>query len=427
MRISVLRNIFRNLRPKIDEMNIEIITIGDELLIGQVVDTNSAWMAEKLSEAGFVVNQITSIKDNHHSIFTAIDDGFKRSDILLLTGGNGPTKDDITKNTLCNYFDDHLIMNDEVVKNIEALFQQKKLVLNELTRNQALVPKKSKVIQNKVGTAPILWFEKNGKVLVSMPGVPFEMRYAMNEEIIPRLTAAFETKTFLKQVFFTYGISESALAIHLNEFEGNLPDGFALAYLPGGGVIRLRLSVKGEEHSDEMKKQAENLKNELGEYLLIDSEGPLEQILATTLKNKGLTISLAESCSGGYIAHLLTTIPGSSSYFKGGIVSYADSSKKKLLYVKEANLEKYGAVSEQVVEEMAKGALSIFETDCAIAVSGIAGPDGGTDVIPVGTVWICTIYKDIVVSNKYRFGNSREENINRSATMAMVQMLRMIK
>lgn len=426
MRISVLRNIFRNLQPKIDEMNIEIITIGDELLIGQVVDTNSAWMAEKLSEAGFVINQITSIKDNHNSIFSAIDDGFKRSDILLLTGGNGPTKDDITKNTLCNYFDDHLIMNDEVVKNIEALFQQKKLILNELTRNQALVPKKSKVIQNKVGTAPILWFEKNGKVLVSMPGVPFEMRYAMNEEIIPRLTAAFETKTFLKQVFFTYGISESALAIHLNEFEGNLPDGFALAYLPGGGVIRLRLSVKGEEYSDEMKKQAKNLKNALGEYLLIDSEGPLEQILATTLKNKGLTISLAESCSGGYIAHLLTTIPGSSKYFEGGIVSYADSVKIKLLDVNEANLKKYGAVSEQVVEEMAKNTLSIFETDCSIAVSGIAGPDGGTDDKPVGTVWICTIYKDIVISKKYRFGNLREENIRRSATMAMVQMLRMM-
>ena len=407
-------------------MNIEIFTIGDELLIGQVIDTNSAWMSEKLSEAGFVINQITSIKDKHDSIFAAIDDGFKRSDILLLTGGNGPTKDDITKNTLCSYFDDHLRMSDEVVENIETLFRQKNLVLNELTRNQALVPQKSTVIQNKVGTAPILWFEENGKVLVSMPGVPFEMRYAMNEEIIPRLTAAFETKTYLKRVFFTYNISESALAIHLNDFEENLPPAFELAYLPGGGVIRLRLSVKGEEHFEEMLKQAEKLKNELAKYLLIDSEGPLEQIVATNLENKGLTISIAESCSGGYLAHLFTSIPGSSHYFKGGVVSYADSAKKNILKVSEANLATYGAVSKQVVEDMAKGALSLFETNCSIAISGIAGPDGGTDEKPVGTVWICTMLNDSVITQKYTFGNSREENIRRSATMAMVQMLRMM-
>lgn len=421
------RKIFRNLHPKTDKMKIEIITIGNELLIGQVIDTNSAWMSEKLSEAGFVVNQITSIRDNHDSIFAAIDDGFKRSDILLLTGGNGPTKDDITKQTLCSYFNDQLVMNEEVVKNIEALFKRRNLLLNDLTRNQALVPKKSKVIQNKVGTAPILWFEKEGKVLVSMPGVPFEMRHAMTQEIIPRLIATFETTAFLKRVFFTYNITESALAIHLNEFEEKLPNSFELAYLPGGGVIRLRLSAKGEEHFQEMQKQAEKLKNELGEYLLIESEGPLEQIVATTLENNGLTISLAESCTGGYLAHLLTAIPGASKYFKGGVVTYADCAKKKLLGVSEELLAKYGAVSKQVVEEMAKGIISLMETNCAIAISGIAGPDGGSAEKPVGTVWICSIYKENVITKKYMFGNSREENIRRSATMAMVQMLRMIE
>lgn len=407
-------------------MKIEIITIGDELLIGQVVDTNSAWMSNKLSEAGFDVIYITSIKDDYNAIFSAIEDGFKRADVLLLTGGNGPTKDDITKNTLCDYFKDHLVLDNEVVENIKELFKQKNLELNELTHNQALVPQNCTVIQNRVGTAPILWFEKDNKVLVSMPGVPFEMRYAMQEEIIPRLSAQYEAKAFIKHVIYTYGISESALAMLLNDFEEQLPNGFALAYLPRGGVIRLRLSVKGEEHVDEMDKQVEKLKGIIRSYLLIESEDSLEQVLGTVLKNKGLSISLAESCSGGYLAHLFTTIPGASDYFKGSIVSYANSAKMNLLHVKKSSLDEYGAVSKQVVEEMAKGALSAFGTNCAIAVSGIAGPDGGTAEKPVGTVWICTIYNNTIVSKQYMFGNSRENNIRRSATMAIVQMLRLI-
>lgn len=407
-------------------MRIEIITIGDELLIGQVIDTNSAWMAKELSEAGFDVIYITSIKDNRKSIFSAIEDGFKRADILLLTGGNGPTKDDITKNTLCKYFDDQLVFNKNVEKNIEELFKQKNYTLNKLTRNQALVPYKSKVIQNRVGTAPILWFNKNGKVLVSMPGVPFEMRYAMQEEIIPRLTSKYETKTFLKHVLYVHSYSESALAILLSSFEESLPKGFALAYLPGGGFIRLRLSVKGDEHAKEMNQQVEKLKNILGNHLLAESENSLEKIVGDLLKKMGFSISLAESCSGGYLAHLLTTIPGSSAYFKGGVVSYANSAKMKLLNVKQSTLDSYGAVSKQVVEEMAKGAIEVFGTDCAIAVSGIAGPEGGTDEKPVGTVWICTICNGSVTSKEYLFGSSRENNIRRSATMAMIQLLLMI-
>ena len=405
-------------------MNIEIITIGDELLIGQVIDTNSAWMSRKMSGAGFDVVYITSIKDSKEAIYTAIEDGFGRADILLITGGNGPTKDDITKNTLCDYFNDQLVFDNEVLKNIEALFKDRNIALNELTRNQAFVPERSTVIQNKVGTAPVLWFEKNGKILVSMPGVPFEMRWAMKEEVIPRLSKMFQTKTFLKHVFYTQGISESALAMHLNDFEEQLPNGFGLAYLPGGGIIRLRLSVKGDEYVAEMEKQADKLKVLLGEYLLAESEDPLQQLLGNTLKDKGMTISLAESCSGGYLSHLLTSTPGASDYFKGGVVSYANSAKMNLLNVKQATLDNHGAVSHQVVEEMAKGAIEAFATDCAIAVSGIAGPDGGTVQKPVGTVWICTICKDSVVSKKYMFGKSRENNIRRSAVMALVQMLR---
>ena len=404
-------------------MNIEIITIGDELLIGQVVDTNSAWMSRMMSAEGFDVVYITSIKDHKDAIYTAIEDGFGRADILLVTGGNGPTKDDITKNTLCEYFNDQLVFDDEVLENIETLFKEKNIALNELTRNQAFVPENSTVIQNRVGTAPVLWFEKNGKILVSMPGVPFEMRWAMKEEIITRLTKRFQTKTFLKHVYYTQGISESALAMHLNDFEEQLPDGFGLAYLPGGGIIRLRLSVKGDEYTNEMEKQANNLKNLLGNYLLAESEDTLQQLLGNTLKDRSMTISLAESCSGGYIAHLLTSVPGSSAYFEGGIVSYANSAKINLLNVKQSTLDAHGVVSQEVVEEMAHGALKAFDTDCAISVSGIAGPDGGTEEKPVGTVWICTICKDSVVSKQYMFGKSRENNIRRSATMAIVQML----
>lgn len=405
-------------------MKTEIITIGNELLIGQVVDTNSAWMSKQMSSAGFDVTYITSIKDSKEAIYTAIEDGFERADILLLTGGNGPTKDDITKITLCEYFNQELIFDNNVLENIEALFKERGVELNELTRNQAFVPNKSTVIQNRVGTAPILWFEKEGKVLVSMPGVPFEMRWAMTEEVIPRLTKQFQTKQFLKQVFYTHGISESALAMHLNDFEDALPSGFELAYLPGGGVIRLRLSVKGYEHTDEIKKQAKKLKELLGEYFLAESDNSLQQILGNRLKNNQLTLSLAESCTGGYIAHLLTNIAGSSAYFKGGVVSYANSAKMNLLNVSQHTLDTHGAVSKQVVEEMAKGAIETFATDCAISVSGIAGPDGGTAEKPVGTVWICTICKDKVVSKQYSFGKSRENNKRRSAVMAMVQMLR---
>lgn len=405
-------------------MNIEIITIGDELLIGQVVDTNSAWISSKMSNAGFDVTYITSIKDSKEAIYNAVEDGFERADILLLTGGNGPTKDDITKNTLCKIFNEELVFDNEVLKNIETQFKEKKIEINELTRNQAYVPQKSTVIQNRVGTAPILWFEKDGKILISMPGVPFEMRWAMNEEIIPRLTKRFQTKRFLKEVFYTHGITESGLAIHLNNFEEQLPSGFGLAYLPGGGVIRLRLSVKGDEHADEMNKQANKLKTLLGDYLLAESDDPLQQILGNTLKDNGMTISLAESCSGGYIAHLLTNIAGSSAYFLGGVVSYSNSAKMNLLNVKQTTLDTHGAVSQQAVEEMAKGAIDAFGSDCAIAVSGIAGPDGGTEEKPIGTVWICTICKDKMVSREYSFGKSRENNKRRSAVMAMVQMLR---
>lgn len=416
----------RNLHLKTYWMNIEIITIGDELLIGQVVDTNSAWMSKKLSEAGFDVIYITSIKDEYNSIFNAIEEGFKRADVLLMTGGNGPTKDDITKNTLCDYFEDKLVLDNDVLDNIKALFKYKNLKLNELTRNQAYVPQTSTVIQNRVGTAPNLWFEKNGKVLVSMPGVPFEMRYAMEEEIIPCLSSKYEAKTFLKHTIYTYGISESALAMQLNDFEEELPHGFALAYLPGGGIIRLRLSAKGEENTVEMDKQIDKLKRIIDTNLLIESEDSLEVVLGTILKSKKLSISLAESCSGGYLAHLLTTVSGASQYFKGSIVSYADSAKIDLLNVSSSSIDEYGAVSKQVVEEMAKGAISALNTDCAIAISGIAGPEGGTVEKPVGTVWICTIYNDSIISKQYMFGNSRDNNIQRSAVMAIVQLLKMI-
>lgn len=408
-------------------MNIEIITIGDELLIGQVIDTNSAWISKKMSGAGFDVVYITSIKDSKEAIYTAIEDGFNRADIILITGGNGPTKDDITKHTLSEYFNDELVFDEKVLENIETIFEEKNIPLNDLTRNQAYVPQESTVIQNKMGTAPILWFEKNEKILISMPGVPFEMRWAMNEEILPRLVKRFQTETFLKHVFYTQGISESALAILLDNFEMQLPHDFKLAYLPSGGVIRLRLSTKGDQHLSEMKKQAVKLKNILGSYLLVESDENLQQVLANMLKEKQMTISLAESCSGGYLARLLTNYAGASNFFVGGVVSYANSAKMNLLGVKSSTLEQFGAVSKQVVNEMALGAIDKFGTDCAIAISGVAGPDGGSGDKPVGTVYISTICKNKIVCKHYLFGKSRENNIRRSAIMAMVQMIRCIQ
>lgn len=406
-------------------MKTAIITIGDEILIGQIVDTNSAWMAHKLTLTGFEVEEMQSIGDDAQQIKDTINDVFDRVDVILMTGGLGPTKDDITKKTLCEYFGTTMVFDNSVLDNIQNVISNF-TTLNELTRNQAYVPKDCTVIQNKVGTAPITWFDYNGKVLVSMPGVPYEMRYVMENEVLPRLQAQFDPEAYLKKVFIVKGYTESALALYLTDFEDNLPEGFGLAYLPSPGLIKLRLFVRGEHRLPELEEQIRLLENLLNDAILAEKDIPVEKILGERLFEKGLSVGSAESCTGGNIAHMITSISGSSHYFKGAVVSYANEEKVNILHVSQESLDKFGAVSEVVAQEMAIGAQRVLNVDCIIATTGIAGPDGGTEEKPVGTVWICTRYKDKTVTRKYQLGKFREANIIRASNLGMLQLLDMI-
>lgn len=407
-------------------MKAEIITIGDEILIGQIVDTNSAWMCKELTENGFQVVAVTSVGDCKRSIIKSIEIAKTRADVILLTGGVGPTNDDITKSTLCEYFQTKMVFNDDVFENISQLFAKKNFAMNELTKAQAFVPENSTVINNKVGTAPILWFEQNGFILVSMPGVPFEMRDAMKYEIIPRLKNIFSVNDYLRKSFLVAGVTESALSISLQSFEESLPEGFSLAYLPTYGYVYLRLSVLGIKHKYILDQQGEKLKNALGELLIAETDKPLEFVLGELLTKKNYTVSTAESCSGGNVAKRIVSVAGASTYFKGSIVAYSNEIKNELLHVDKEILAAKGAVSEEVVREMAINVSEIMKTDCAISVSGIAGPDGGTTEKPIGTVWICTKTPDSIVAKKYNFGSSRHENIQRTTNIAMLQLIKML-
>ena len=409
------------------EMKIEIITIGDELLIGQIVNTNSAWMAAELTTQGFGVDAMTTVGDAPGDLLAALDTAFARADILLLTGGVGPTRDDRTKETLCRYFDCPLILNEEVLQHIEQLFQSRKATLNSLTRDQALVPSKATVIPNRVGTAPLLWFRKGAQLLVSMPGVPLEMQTAMREEIMPRLSATFRQKAYLRRDYLVGGYSESALATHLSSFEDQLPASFSLAYLPTYGIIRLRLSAWGEEHTATMEQQGKHLRELLGSHCLSESNQMVEQLLGELLQEKRFTLSTAESCTGGYIAHLITSVAGASGHFTGSVVAYDNHIKEILLQVETETLSEKGAVSREVAEQMARGVAAVTGTTCAIAVTGIMGPDGGSEEKPVGTVWVATLCGERLSSREYRVGKSRAQNIERTARLAILQMLMMLQ
>ncbi|WP_108822109.1 CinA family nicotinamide mononucleotide deamidase-related protein [Dysgonomonas sp. Marseille-P4361] len=403
-------------------MKAAIITIGDEILIGQIVDTNSSWIAQKLTVAGFEVVEMQSIGDDATQIKKTIDEVFQRVDVILMTGGLGPTKDDITKKTLSEYFGASLIFDETVLENIQNVISSF-TKLNELTRNQAYVPDNATVIQNRVGTAPITWFDYMGKVLVSMPGVPFEMKYVMENEILPRLQEKYDPEAYLKRVFVVRGYTESALAMYLENFEDSLPHGFGLAYLPSPGLVKLRLFVRGGHRLAEMTEQIHKLQDLLGNAILAEKDLPVEKILGDLLLEKGLTIATAESCTGGNIAHLITSISGSSAYFKGTVVSYANEVKTNVLKVSQNSLDLYGAVSESVAQEMATGIQQLLNVDCSISVTGIAGPDGGSEEKPVGTVWISTKYREKQVTKIYQLGKYRESNIIRASNLAMLQLL----
>ncbi|MEI6822535.1 MAG: competence/damage-inducible protein A [Bacteroidota bacterium] len=402
-------------------MNVEIISIGDELLIGQVVNTNASWMATELNLSGFNVNKISTISDKKQAIIQSIDEAFASSDIILITGGLGPTNDDITKYTLCEYFDSKLIFNEESYENINRLFATRGFVITELNRKQAEVPDKCKVIINKNGTAPGMWFQKDGKVLVSMPGVPFEMKAMMSESVIPELTKNNKSK-IVHHTILTTGAGESFLADLIKDWEAELPEHINLAYLPQAGIVRLRLSAYGFDKNkleEEIALYHQKLNKLIPDLIFGYDDDTLQSVIGKILKAKSKTLATAESCTGGYIAHLITSIAGSSDYFKGSVVSYANEIKTDVLGVKQDTLINYGAVSEQTVAEMAFGAIALLKTDYAIAISGIAGPDGGTNEKPVGTVWIAIAYGQNVSTKKFQFGNHRGRNIELASNAAL--------
>lgn len=409
-------------------MRAEIITIGDELLIGQVVDTNSAWMAEKLNENGIELFQITSVHDDREHIVAALNEAFNRADIVLTTGGLGPTKDDITKHVLCDYFGTHLIEDASVRAHIQALYADRPDVLNRLTATQWLVPECATILENRVGSAPLMVFHKDDKLLACMPGVPYEMKIAMEEQILPYISrqySAFRNQIYHRTLQVT-GIPESALAILLEDFENAMPAGIHLAYLPKDGVIRLRLSSYGELTEAEMETYFDQLKTLTRDYMIADTGDPLEVIVGNILKSRHQTIATAESCTGGSLASLLAKHPGSSAFYFGSVVSYDNSVKEHLLGVPTEMIKAHGVVSEGVVCKMANSIRAQIGTDYAIATSGIAGPTGGTPEKPVGTVWIAWATPSGTTAECYHLGKLREQVIARTSQKALVGLLKIL-
>jgi nicotinamide-nucleotide amidase len=403
-------------------MKAEIITIGDELLIGQTVNTNSAWIGTELNKIGFEIYRMTSISDNRDHILKTLAEVSGRSDVVLITGGLGPTSDDITKPTLCEFFETRLVFNQEVFTMIEKMLLRRNFPLNDNNRRQAEVPESCRVLLNSEGTAPGMWFERNNTIFISLPGVPFEMMHIMTEHVIPELKQKFTTQVIIHRNIMTYGASEARLAEILSNFEAGLPGEIKLAYLPAYGIIKLRLTGLGRESkslSDAIEKQVRRLYSIIPEFIYGENEESLEKAVGRLLIERNATVSTAESCTGGKIAQLITGIPGSSEYYVGSVVAYSNSAKTKILNVPEETLLKFGAVSKETVEIMAKGVRELLKTDFAVATSGIAGPTGGTEEKPVGTIWIAVSSDKETVSEKRVYGNDRTINITRFSIAAL--------
>ena len=416
-------------------MKAEIITIGDELLIGQVVDTNSAWMAQRLNEVGIELYQITSVHDDREHILKALDDAFSRADIVLTTGGLGPTKDDITKHVMCEYFGTQLVEDLNVRAHVHELYKERPDVLNRLTATQWLVPQSATILPNRVGSAPILVFKKKGKWLLAMPGVPHEMKIAMTEQVLPylRLKAIGERQKagdIVHRTIIVSGIPESQLAILIEDWESALPSSIHLAYLPKDGIIRLRLSSYGETKAEEeLQSHIDTLLPLISAYLLATEDISLEALVGRLLKQQGKTIATAESCTGGRLAAALNAESGASSYYMGSVVAYNNTIKEQVLGVPHDILMEEGAVSEQTVRKMAEGVRMLMHTDYAIATSGIAGPTGGTPDKPVGTVWIAWATPEGTIAECFKFGVARERKqiTQRAVTTALVKMIHIIQ
>ena len=410
-------------------MKAEIITIGDEILIGQIVDTNSAWIAEQFNRSGIEIHQITSVHDDKKHIQEALKNAEEKVDLVILTGGLGPTKDDITKNVLCEYFNTKLIFHEPTFEHIKQRFKNRNIDLNKLNRDQALVPESCTVIPNTAGTAPGMWFEKNDTIFVSVPGVPFEMKNLIENEILPRLENNGKTKAIYHKTVLTQGVPESMLAEKIDKWEDALPENIKLAYLPNPMAVRLRLSAIGEKKTllkKQVESEIEKLREIIPENIFGYDADTLAGVIGKLLKENGKTLAVTESCTGGYISHLITSVSGSSTYFKGAITAYSNEIKEKMLEVKPKTLQENGAVSEQVAREMVLGVKGNMNADYAISTTGIAGPEGGTTDKPVGTVWIAVAGENKVLAEKYVFGDNRERNIIRSSQTALQMLRRLI-
>jgi nicotinamide-nucleotide amidase len=404
-------------------MQAEIITIGDEILIGQIVDTNSAFISKILNNIGVSVYQITSVQDDKTHILKSLKEAEENADIIIITGGLGPTKDDITKIAIADYFNDTLVQSDAVLKNIQHIWDTYiKQPLAQVNIDQALVPSKAQVLMNVNGSAPGMWIEKNNKVFISLPGVPFEMKALMEDIVIPKLRKTYKFPYIKHTTLLTYGLGESTLAERIENWEDKLPDFMKLAYLPGLGRVRLRLSAKHMDRNlveTETQKQIDELLPQIKDIFVgFEADDSIEAILGKQLTFLGKTVATAESCTGGKIAESFTKIPGASKYFKGSVVSYATEAKIDVLKVSEELINKYSVVSSQVAEAMAKHVLELFKTDYAIATTGNAGPDKGDSNAEVGTVYIAIATKDRVFSEEFNFGNHRKKVIRKAVNKA---------
>jgi nicotinamide-nucleotide amidase len=409
-------------------MNVEaeIITIGDEILIGQTVDTNSAWMGQQLNDVGVDVDRVVSIRDTKEAIVEALENVKPKTKLVLLTGGLGPTKDDITKYTLQDYFGGDLVFNQEAYDNVERIFKMFKKEVIEVNRLQAMIPSTCIMLLNEMGTAPGMLFERDGVYYVSMPGVPYEMKHLIRTHVLPLIKEKLNPGVVIHRTILTQGLGESFLAEIIKDWQDSLHEEISLAYLPSAGMVKMRLTVKGrdEKFLNELIEDAvAKLLPQIEKYVYGTENDTLESVVGALLKNDNATLSSAESCTGGNIARLLTTIPGSSAYFIGSVVAYHNNVKQNMLDVSENDLKTHGAVSEPVVLQMANGAKEKFGTDYAVATSGIAGPDGGTKDKPVGTIWIAVAGPKRTITRKFNFGNNRLRNIQKTSFMAL-NMLR---
>lgn len=404
-------------------MYAEIITIGDEILIGQIVDTNSAYIAQELNKIGITVYQISSVQDHREHILQALEEACSRADLILITGGLGPTKDDITKQTLCEYLEDTLVLNEEVLAHIEALFEKYiSTPISEMNRRQALVPSRATILKNKYGTAPGMWMRKGKQVLVSMPGVPFEMKSLMQAEVLPRIQSEFHRPFILHRTIMTYGLGESAIAERIEDWEDALPDFVKLAYLPNLGKVRLRLTARGDDKekiSEAVDSAIQKLYGIIGDIIYgEEEEGSLESGIAKLMTQKGLSLATAESFTGGKIAEQLTSIPGASAYFKGSVVGYATEVKKEVLGVPAELIARHSVVSAEVAKAMAANVRKLFKSDYAIATTGNAGPTKGDSDADIGTVYIAIATPEGVFAERFSMGNHRVRIVQKSVHKA---------